>query len=118
MAPTYGTGYDFGRTERQRQMLIALKDKALTVGILANPAKISSLFDAAGNNVDTDFKTNELRRLYEIGKEVKSQNIKSIGLTDEDVALVESFRAVDGSSAVRPTAGTMNFTAIKAYIKN
>jgi len=117
MAPTYGTGYDFGRTERQRQMLIALKDKALTVGILANPAKISSLFDAAGNNVDTDFKTNELRRLYEIGKEVKSQNIKSIGLTDEDVALVESFRAVDGSSAVRPTAGTMNFTAIKAYIK-
>lgn len=117
MAPTYGTGYDFGRTERQRQMLIALKDKALSVGILANPAKISSLFDAAGNNVDTDFKTNELRRLYEIGKDVKSNNIKSIGLTDEDVALVESFRAVDGSSAVRPTAGTMNFTSIKAFIK-
>ena len=117
IAPTYGTGNDFGRTERQRQMLVALKDKTLSAGILTNPAKISSLLDAAGDNVDTDFKTNELRRLYDLGKDIKSQNIKSIGLTDENVSLVETFTAVDGSSAVRPTAGTTNFSEIKLFIK-
>ena len=117
IAPTYGTGNDFGRTERQRQMLVALKDKALSVGILTNPAKISGLLDAAGDNVDTDFKTNELRRLYDLGKDIKSDSIKSIGLTDENVSLVETFSAVDGSSAVRPTAGTANFSQIKSFIK-
>lgn len=115
--PTYGTGNDFGRTERQRQMLISLKDKALSTGTLANPAKISSLLDSAGNNVDTDFDISELRRLYDIGKNVQSQNINSIGLTDENVNLVETFMSTDGQSAVRPVAGTTDFTQIKAYIK-
>lgn len=115
--PTYGTGNDFGRTERQRQMLIALKDKALTLGILSNPAKLSSLLDAAGNNVTTDFKIDELRRLYEIGKKVQSQNIKSIGLTDEGVELVSTFTSDSGQSAVRPSAGVTNFTQIKSFIK-
>ena len=115
--PTYGTGNDFGRTERQRQMLVALKDKAISAGVLSNPTKIASLLDAAGNNVETDFQTNELRRLYEIGKNVKSDNIKSIGLTDDDVSLVETFRSNDGQSAVRPVAGTRNFSEIISFIR-
>lgn len=115
--PTYGTGNDFGRTERQRQMLIALKDKALSVGILSNPAKISSLLDAAGNNVTTDFKTSELRRLYDLGKDIKSQNIQSIGLADEDVNLIQTFTSSDGQSAIRPVAGVADFSAIKNYLK-
>lgn len=114
---SYGSGNDFGRTQRQRQMLLSLKDKALSVGVLSNPAKLSSLLDTAGKNVHTDFKTNELRRLYELSKLIKTQDIQSIGLTDEKVELVETFQAVDGSSAVRPTAGTNNFSQIKAYMK-
>jgi len=45
---------DFDRTEHQRQMLIALKSKAVSAGVLANPARLSSLFDAIGNNVKTN----------------------------------------------------------------
>jgi len=115
--PTYGTGNDFGRTERQRQMLVALKDKALSLGILSNPAKLGGLLDAAGNNVTTDFKTNELRRLYDIGKKIQSNDIQSIGLTDEDVNLIQTFTSADGQSAIRPIAGVANFSQIKAYIK-
>ncbi len=115
--PTYGTGNDFGRTERQRQMLIALKDKALSIGILSNPAKLSSLLDAAGNNVLTDFKISELRRLYEVGKKIDSKNITSIGLTDDGVELVQTFTSADGQSAVRPVAGVANFTQIQNYLK-
>ncbi|MCA9312837.1 LytR C-terminal domain-containing protein, partial [Candidatus Saccharibacteria bacterium] len=63
------------------------------------------------------FQTNELRRLYEIGKDIKSHNIKSIGLTDESVNLVETFTAYNGASAVRPTAGTSDFSEIKNFIK-
>lgn len=114
--PTYGAGNDFGRTERQRQMLLSLKEKALSAGTLANPAKIASLLDSAGDNVVTDFKTNELRRLYELGKDVNSQSVKSIGLADEDIALIET-DMISGQSVVVPVAGNGNFSQIKLFMK-
>lgn len=108
---------DFTRTEHQRQMLLALKDKTLSAGVLSNPAKISSLFDAAGNNVETDFKTSEIRRLYTISKTINNSNIQSIGLADKNVNLVQGFSAPNGTSAVRPVAGISDFSQIKAFIK-
>jgi LCP family protein required for cell wall assembly len=117
-ASTYGfASSDFTRTEHQRQMMLALKDKALSVGVLSNPAKVSSLLDAAGDNVQTDFKTNEIRRLYDITKQVSNNNIQSIGLTDKNVQLVTTFTSVKNTSAVRPVAGVTDFSQIKAFIK-
>jgi len=108
---------DFTRTENQRQMLLSLKDKALSAGVLSNPAKISSLLDAAGNNVETSFKTDELRRLYEIAQKINNSNIKSIGLADENVKLVQTFTTSNNLSAVRPVAGLNDFSEIQAFIK-
>ena len=116
-AGSYGfAGGDFTRTEHQRQMLVALKDKALSAGTLSNPAKIGSLFDSIGGNVKTNFKVSELRRLYDIGKKVQSNNIKSIGLTDDGVELVTTDMISGAGSVVVPTAGRSNFSQIKAYI--
>ncbi len=107
---------DFDRSEHQRQMLLALKDKAFTIGVLSNPAKVSSLLDAVGKNVKTDFQTNEIRRLHDLGKQVQNQNIKSIGLADDSVKLVTT-GPIGGVSAVRPVAGLFDFTQIQAYLK-
>jgi LCP family protein required for cell wall assembly len=113
----YGfTRGDFDRTEHQRMMLLALKDKALSVGTLSNPAKISSLLDSVGNNVKTDFQVNELRRLYDISKQIQNQNLKSVGLADDDVKLVTTAN-INGTSAVRPVAGIDDFSQIKSYLK-
>ncbi len=113
----YGiTKGDFDRTEHQREMLLALKDKALSLGVLSNPAKIASLMDAVGNNVKTDFQTNEIRRLYEIGKEIPNQNIKSIGLADENVHMVTT-GMIGNQSVVIPSAGKTDFSDIQLYIK-
>jgi len=107
---------DFDRTEHQRQMLLSLKDKALSVGVLSNPAKISSLLDTAGNNVETNFKTDELRRLYDIVQKINNSNVKSIGLADKDVNLVQG-TMINGASIQRPVAGLTDFSEIQAFIK-
>lgn len=113
----YGfTRGDFDRTEHQRMMLFALKDKALSVGVLSNPAKISGLLDSIGNNVKTDFKTNEIRRLYDLSKQISNSSVKSIGLADDNVKLVTT-GMVGNSSIVRPMAGIDDFSQIKAYVK-
>ena len=105
---------DFDRTLYQRKMLIALKDKALSAGVLSNPAKIGNLLDAAGNNVQTNFKTSELRRLYDLSKLVKNQNIKSVDLADPEVNLIKT-GMYSGQSIVMPAAGIGDFSDLQNF---
>jgi len=107
---------DFDRTTYQRAMLIALKDKALSVGVLSNPAKINGLLDAAGDNVSTNFNTSELRRLHEISKKIDTSKIKSIDLANPDEPLVTT-GMYSGQSIVMPVLGVNNYTDIKLFFK-
>lgn len=107
---------DFDRTKYQREMLIALKNKALSVGVLSNPAKIGSLLDAAGDNVDTNFNTGELRRLYDLSKLIKNDSISSIDLADPEEPLVKT-GSYNGQSIVMPAAGLRDYSEIKSYFK-
>lgn len=116
---SYGfAGSDFERTQNQRMMLAALKKKAVSAGVLANPAKLSSLSDAAGNNVKTDFKLNEMRRLYELLKQIGDNNIQSLSLNQANGKnLLASYSAPTGESALIPAAGIDNFSDIRAFIR-
>jgi LCP family protein required for cell wall assembly len=109
---------DFNRTENQRMMLVALKDKVTTAGVIANPAKLSSLSDAIGNNVKTDFQLSEVRRLYDISKKINNNTIQSLSLNDADGEnLLASYTGPGGQSALIPAAGLDDFTEIQAFLK-
>jgi len=105
---------DFDRTTYQRAMLLALKDKALSSGVITNPAKIGDLLDTAGNNVKTDLKTSELRRLYDLSKLVKNQDVSSVDLAGEEVGLLNT-GAYNGQSIVKPVAGIKDFSQLKLF---
>lgn len=108
---------DFDRTEHQRQMLVALKSKAVSAGVLSNPAKLSSLSDAIGNNVKTDFKLSEVHRLYDIVKNISSGNIQSLSLNSASGKnLLSSYTTSSGQSALIPAAGLDDYSDIQAYI--
>ena len=108
---------DFDRTENQRKMMVALKSKSVSAGVLANPAKLSSLSDAIGNNVKTDFNISEVRRLYDLVKKIDNSGIKSLGLDKANGKnLLESYRSPQGQSALIPAKGVDNFSEIQAFI--
>ncbi len=107
---------DFDRTTYQQQMLVALKNKALSTGTLINPAKIGGLLDSAGKNVKTDFKTNELRRLYELGKQIQSDKITTIDMASEEINLLTT-GMYSGQSIVHPVAGFSDFSDIQRYFR-
>jgi LCP family protein required for cell wall assembly len=106
---------DFDRAANQRLMLSALEAKVLSTGVWANPIKIGELFDSLGNNVTTNFKTSDLTRLYTLAKQIKSANIKSLSLTVGKQ--VENYTTSDGQSALIPTSGLGNYTAIQLYVE-
>jgi LCP family protein required for cell wall assembly len=111
------TSSDFARGERQRLLLIALKEKILSAGTYSNPLKISQLLDSLGENVYTDFSTGDFQRLYEIAGKIPSDSIFSLDLVTPPHNFVTT-GPVNGLSAVLPKAGLYEYDAIKNYVRN
>lgn len=115
---SYGfAGSDFDRTQNQRLMLVALKTKTVSAGVMANPAKLSKLADAVGNNVKTNFSLSEVHRLYDLVKNIDSNSIQSLSLNDANGKnLLANYTAPDGESTLIPSAGVDSYDAIQAFI--
>jgi LCP family protein required for cell wall assembly len=108
---------DFDRSERQRMLLVALKDKILSAGTYGNPVKINQLMSDFGNHIKTNLSLNEVKRVYEIGSSISSNKISSVGLADPpNNYLTTSF--IDGQSVVVPRAGVDNYKEIQFFIRN
>ncbi len=111
------TSSDFARGERQRLLIVALKDRVLSLGTFSNPIKISSLLDSFGNNVYTNFDLGSIKCLYKQGSEIQSSNIKSLDLVTPPHALLTTGN-ISGLSVVYPRAGLFNYSAIQTFVRN
>jgi LCP family protein required for cell wall assembly len=105
---------DFVRGQRQRLMLAAIKEKALSVGTLSNPIKISNLMSSLGNNVYTDFDTGSIKCLSTQISQVPSSSINSLDLVTAPHDFLTT-SALSGST-VSPKAGTYAYGAIQDYV--
>lgn len=110
-------GSDFTRAENQRQLVLALRQKATSAGVLTNPVKIGGLFDSIGGNVSTDMDLGNVRRLYEITKDIPGSAIRSVSLNNADGQnLLSSYRTFSGASALVPAAGLDDYSQIQRYV--
>ena len=115
-APTYGFELsNFDREKNQRKILVALKEKATSVGILANPVAVNNLLNALGGNVRTNFDAGEVKTLMKIANESKPESFKSIPLNDEAKPLVTTGN-VGTKSIVRPVKGLYDYSDIQKTV--
>jgi LCP family protein required for cell wall assembly len=108
---------DFDRSERQRLILVALKDKVFSAGTYGNPLKISQLMSDFGNHIRTNLSLDEVKRLYEIGNQIPSNKIASVGLADPPNNYVTT-GMIYGQSVVYPRAGLDNYKEIQHFVRN
>lgn len=106
---------DFSRTEYQRKIMVELRKKALSLGVLSNPSKLSNLIDSVGDNVNHSFKANEIARLYEIGKDINEAGIVSEGLNSENELV--NYQAPNGASALAPKDGVFDYSGVKLFVR-
>ena len=109
---------DINRTQHQRQMLIALEQKALSAGVLSNPLTITHLFDAIGTNVKTDLSLADAIKLSQLAKKVNLSQIKSYGLNySGNNALLTTYVTPTNppQDALIPRAGLNNYSQIQHY---
>lgn len=109
-APTYGFEQsNFDREKNQQKIVKAIRDKAMSVGVLANFGKVTGILDGLGDNLRTTFDTSEIRTLVSLAKDIKDKDIQSISLIDGDNPIM------DGDA--QPTAGKFEFGPLQALLK-
>jgi LCP family protein required for cell wall assembly len=129
LARARGDGYgsygfpnsDFDRTEHQRQLFLAVAAKAKTLGVLANPVKISNLLGAFGTNFQTDLSLQNVLRLIQITKGVNPSTIQSyafsstISSTMPNPILENYTDPSSGQEALIPSSGIGDFGSLEQY---
>lgn len=111
------TTSDFARADRQRAVLVALKNKVETAGTLSNPLKLAKLMNTFGNNVHTDLSAKDAQRLYSIIKGIPDAKTASLSLTAAPNNYFTTGNMA-GQSITLPTAGLFNYNGIQTYIRS
>jgi anionic cell wall polymer biosynthesis LytR-Cps2A-Psr (LCP) family protein len=132
LACSRGEGYgsygfsssDFNRTEHQRQLLTAITTKAQSLGFLDNPLKISALFSAFGNNVETDLTPQNVHRLVQVTKGINLNKIQSysycsnltVGNNGCNQPILTGYTdPASGEEALIPTDGIGDYVKLNQY---
>lgn len=119
---TNNEGTDFARSARQQKVIMAIKDKGLSIETLVNPLKLKELFDTYGQNVDSNVTLADIQNFYLLSQEVDLNNIRSIVLDDRSAAesggllyAPEDRNLYGGAYVLIPKAG--DFSQLHAYVQ-
>lgn len=109
---------DFSRSERQRELIVALREKIFSLGTFSNPIKISQLMDSFGGRVTTNIGVpDDVSKLYNVGQEIDASRIKSVSLVDEPNVLIQSGSFGGLGSIQVPVAGIHNYEEINKFVR-
>ncbi len=111
------TTSDFDRARRQQQVLVAIKDKVMSVDTFLNPKKIADIATALGNHLKTDFSVNEIPRGIEVFKGVDTNKIKN-RVFDNSVAGLLVDDSGEAGYILIPRAGIYNYSKLQAAVAN
>jgi len=66
---------DFARARRQQDVLLAIKDKALSIGTLADFSKVNDMANVVGDNILTTMEPWEMQRLFGIYQKMDNPGV-------------------------------------------
>lgn len=108
---------NFDREANQRKIMIGMKEKATSVGFLANPVSVTNFMESLGNNIHTSIDASEIKTFLKVAQGIDSKNIQSISLIDQQPAILTTGAGPDGSSVVKPAAGLYEYSALQNFMK-
>lgn len=108
-------GSDFARSKRQQKLILAIKDKGLSLNTVFNPKKVLEIMGVLGDHMKTDLGVGELGRIYELSKEIDNSKILTKNFDNSPEGMLVSSSSSAGY-ILQPQNG--DFTEISEYIKN
>lgn len=107
-------GSDFGRSERQQKVIEAIRQKALSLGVLSNPKKVTDLISALGSHLKTDLKLDEVLKVFELFQKVDQSKTVAASLDNSADGPLKSGN--NGSYILIPKAGDNDWSAVREFV--
>lgn len=107
-------GTDFARSKRQQLVIDQAKEKALSLGVLANPAKLNTIFSALDKHLITDLELWEAVSIFKMTKSIAADSIRTMVLDSENY--LKPYTGADGASLLIPQDGIGKYDDIIAYM--
>lgn len=118
-----GEGSDLARALRQQKILLALRDKALTLPTFTDPLKLSNLIKALDETLQTlDVDFSQIGQFFKLAQSVNVSSAENIVLTADpsDEAGLLKVPAADfygGAFVFIPRLGEGNYREIQSYVR-
>ncbi len=74
-------GGDFKRAARQQQVLLALQEKIFSIYTAFDLSTINGILNSLSDNIQTNMELWEMKRFYELARDINRDNVKSVVLT-------------------------------------
>jgi len=117
-----GEGTDFARSHRQQTVIMAIKNKMLSLETLIDLPKLAELYTTYADHVDTNIGVSEVQGFYLLSQQIDFSSVRSIVLDDRSAAdqgglLYEPTDAslYGGAYVLVPRAE--NYSQLHAYIQ-
>ncbi len=116
---TAGEGSDFARVRRQQKVILAVKDKIMSLSLLFNPGKVAALYRQFTGTIRTNVSLGEAQRalelLYKFDDEM--ENVESLVLDPQSgLTYHPPESSTGGAYVLLPKGG--NFSAIHAAVQD
>lgn len=106
----HGTNFedsDFARSARQQKVIMAVKEKALSLTTVTNPVKIYNLYKNLKDHIQTNIDLAEIPHLVKIFDKINNEDIKKIVLDNSPNGLLRSSITENGMYVLRPRTGDL-----------
>src|SRR3989344_2665715 len=119
-----GEGSDFARSQRQQNVINAIKNRSLSLGVLLNPIKVLGALNIIKENIDMNAKASEVDDFINLAKKMQNAQIKSsvidIGSDAEERNGLLIHPPISEEQKYKwvliPRVGDGNFSEIQTYI--
>jgi len=104
-------GGDFNRGLRQRQVIMAIRDKVINLNIFS---KIIPIIKTLKYHLFTDITTSDIEKYLLRAYEFSKYKVESFALTDKNVLQIT--KSAHGQSILVPTTGIDQYSSIQSYV--
>lgn len=107
---------DFERARRQQKVMLAMKDKAISLGVLLNPIKIFELLSSFGRHIRTNMSFGDINGLISLVNNLNPESIIGKVFDTSEQGLLYASTSDKGAYILLPVGD--NFDKIREVCKN
>ena len=117
-------GSDFARSRRQQLVITAIKEKALSLGVLLNPVKLIGVYNILKDNINTNIDVGKIDDFIKLANKLKEGQVQSYVIDQGDLSVRRYGLVINppisdeyrSKWVLIPRVGNGNFTEVQQYV--